>query len=197
MTMTHLSRVINRRSRIAAVPVAAVLGLAGLTACGDSAGPEQGEVTTEDLQQLQDQIGALEDRMAVYEGAPVGAGGAPVAADDFWSNEESLIGQQVTVSAAVSDIVTSTDVSSAFRIAGQSGESIPVITTGSAPSLQVDDLVRITGTVTEIQRDTFEEDFGVAEDELFDDPDAFFDGEDGRIAISTGEVEVLQEQAEE
>lgn len=193
--MTHLSSLINRRSRIAAVPVAAVLGLAGLTACGDSAGPDQGEVTTEDLQQLQDQVGALEDRMAVYEGAPVGAGGAPVATDDdFWSKEESLIGQQATVSAAVSDLVTSSDVGSAFRIAGQSGESIPVITTGSAPDLQVDDSVRVTGTVTQIQRDTFEEDFGVAEDELFDDPDAFFEAEEGRVAISTGEVEVLQEE---
>ena len=190
--MTHMSSIIRGRSRIAAVPVAAVLGLASLTACSDSAGPEQGEVTTEDLQQLEDQIGALEERVAKYEG-----GAAVATEDEFWSNTESLIGQQGTISAAVSEVMTSTDMGSAFRIAGESGDSIPVIATGSSSNLQVDDLVRVSGTVMQIQRDTFEEDFGVAEDELFDDPDAFFEAEEGNVAISTGEVEILQEQAAE
>ena len=49
----------------------------------------------------------------------------------------------------------------------------------------------------DVQRDSFEEDFGIAEDELFDDPDAFFEEAEGQPAIAATEVEVLQAQAED
>jgi hypothetical protein len=43
------------RSRGAAVGAALLLGLGGLSACGNSAGPEAGAVTTEDVQGLEEQ----------------------------------------------------------------------------------------------------------------------------------------------
>ena len=47
-----------------------------------------------------------------------------------------------------------------------------------------------------VSRDSFEEDFGIAEDELFDDPDAFFGEAEGQPAIAATSIEVLQEQAD-
>ena len=58
------------------------------------------------------------------------------------------------------------------------------------------DTVRITGTVQRITRDSFEEDFGLAEDELFDDPDAFFNAFEGQPAIAATKIEVLQARSD-
>ena len=192
-----------RRAGRAAVTVAAIaVGLAGITGCGDSAGPEAGGVTTQDLQDLEDQVTGLDDRVGVLEDSGMagngGAEGEAALGDDsdaFFGDTEAYVGQQVTVSAEVSELVTTTDLGSAFRIAGEGAEPIAVVSATPPPQLDQSDVVRVTGTVMEVQRDTFEADFGVAADELFEDADGWFEEAEGQIAISASEVEVLQEQA--
>ncbi|WP_435769517.1 hypothetical protein [Nocardioides sp. SYSU DS0651] len=188
-TKTNSAR---RGIRLAGVSAAAVLSLGGLAACGDSAGPESGEVTTEDLQEVQDELSALEDRvggleedMGVDSGTTDGAG------------DEAIIGKEVTVSAEISELITSNDSGTAFRIGGESGAEVAVLASTPPEGLDQDDVVQITGTVHKVQRDSFEDDFGVAEDDLFDDPDAFFEDAEGQLAIAATSIEVLEEQPDE
>jgi len=185
--------------RGAAVATAVIVGLAGLTACGDSAGPEAGEVTTEDLQDLEDQLSALDERVGGLEEENGGTDAmeADTADDNGVFDDPALIGQRVTVSAEVSELVTTnTDVGSAFRVAGDDGQSIVVIAANQPAGLDQNDVVRISGTVLQVQRESFEEDFGMAADELFEDSDGFFETEEGSAAISADQIEVLQEQGD-
>lgn len=185
------------RTLIASVALAASLG--GLSACSDSAGPEAGEVTTEDLQELQDDVTTLEDRVGTLEGMDPAdeAMTGEETSDELTDDEQAeLVGQDVTVSAEVSELITDSDVGSAFRIAGDSGPSIAVLATAPPEGLDKDDVVRISGTVKMIARDSFEDDFGIAEDDLFDDADGFFKDSEGDVAIAATDIEVLQEQAE-
>ena len=190
----------RRAGRTAAALMAAAIGMGGLAACGDSAGPEAGAVTTEDLQGIEDDLSALEERVGVLEDAPADAGAPadPVVEDEagVFEDADALLGEEVTVSAGVSEVITTTDVGSAFRIGDESGEPIPVVMARPPAQLELDDVVRVSGTVVKVQRDTFEQDFGIASDELFDDPDAFFSEFEGEAAIAADRMEVLQEQAE-
>ncbi|HET6562166.1 MAG TPA: hypothetical protein VFG72_09845 [Marmoricola sp.] len=185
--------------RAAGISTAAVLGVTGLAAC-DSAGPETGEVTTEDLQDLEEDLGSLEERVGVLEAGDTAAGGAvdePIDDDLFWDDPGALLGQEVTVSADVTEVVISGDNGIAFLMGDDIGDDPIAVISASPPSgLEVDNVVKVTGTVVQIQRDTFEEDFGVAEDDLFDDPDAFFADEEGQVAISATQMEVLEQEAE-
>lgn len=186
------------RTVIASLALAATLG--GMTACSDSAGPEAGEVTTEDLQEVQDELTTLEDRIVTLEDVnPADDAVAGEEASQEMTDEEkaALVGQEVTVSAEVSELITNSDVGSAFRIAGDSGPSVAVLATTPPDGLEKDDVVQISGTVKMVTRDSFEDDFGIAEDDLFDDPDGFFEESEGDVAISATEVEVLQEQSDD
>jgi hypothetical protein len=181
-----------RRTRTALAGGVTALALV-LTGCSDSAGPEAGAVTTEDLQGIEERLGAFDERLGVLEER---AGAAVAGGDDAAATEPEIVGQEVTVSAEVSELITSTDAGSAFRIAGDSGPSVAVLATSPPEGLDANTVVRVTGTVQMVQRDSFEEDFGIAEDELFDDPDTFFEEAEGQPAIAATEVEVLQAQAE-
>lgn len=163
-----------------------------LTGCSDSAGPESGAITTSDLQRLEGQVGGLEDRIGELEsGIEAGAAGDATGAE-----EPDIIGQEATISAEVSEVLTSNGTGSAFRIGGESGPSVAVLS-GSAPEgLDANDTVRITGTVQLITRESFEQDFGLAEDDLFDDADGFFEEFEGQPAIAATEIEVLQAQSD-
>jgi hypothetical protein len=189
----------RRAGRAVTALAAAALGMGGLAACSDdSAGPEAGGVTAEDLQQFEDDLRGLEERVGVLEGG-VGAdedmaGGAEDAA--FYGDSESYVGQEVTVSGEVSEMVTTTDVGSAYRIAGESGDPIAVVMSTPSADLDANDVVRVTGTVVQVERDTFEEDFGLAAEEVFDDADAWFEEEEGSIAISAERMEILQAQGQ-
>ncbi|MGY1669139.1 hypothetical protein [Geodermatophilus sp. SYSU D00710] len=157
-------------------------------------------MTTEDLQQIEDDLAALEDRVGGLEdGVPDADAPVDPAVEDedgVFEDAQALIGQDVTVSAGVSEVITSTDVGSAFRIGNETGEPIAVVMASPPAQLEVDDVVRVSGTVVEVQRDSFEQDFGIAADELFDDPDAFFSTFDGEVAIAADRAEVLQEQTQ-
>ncbi|CCG02647.1 hypothetical protein [Blastococcus saxobsidens] len=199
----------RRAGRTAGAVIAAVVGMGGLAACSDdSAGPEAGGVSVEDLQGVEDQVAGLDERIGALEeglgadvGADVGADAVdPLGADDdteaFFGDNESYVGQEVTVSAEVSEMVTTTDIGSSFRIAGESGDPIAVISASPPAEMDANDVVQVSGTVVQVQRDTFEEDFGLASDDLFEDADAFFEEEEGSIAISADRIEVLQEQGQ-
>ncbi|MGY1836920.1 hypothetical protein ACI79P_17650 [Blastococcus sp. SYSU DS0510] len=192
----------QRAGRTATALAAAVLGLGGLAACSDdSAGPEAGGVTADDLQQVEDQLAGLDERVgALEEGVGTEAPVDPLGAEDdtaaFFEDSQSYVGQEVTVSAEVSEMVTTTDVGSAFRIAGESGDPIAVVSASQTAEMDANDVVQVTGTVVQVQRDTFEQDFGVASDELFEDADAWFQEEEGSVAISADSIEVLQEQGQ-
>lgn len=203
------------RTRAAAGGAALVAGLLGLAACGGSAGPEGGAVTTEDLQGLKEQVGALEERLGVLEegSAPAGAadsaagsatdnasgGGAALPAGQaspLFTDPASLVGQQVTVSAAVMEVLPTAQTGAAFTIGGQGeDEAVAVISAGGATQVQVDDVVQVSGTVVQVDQQRFQQDFGVAADELFSDAEAFFVDNAGDVAIDASQVQVLQEQA--
>jgi hypothetical protein len=193
-------------TRTATALIAAAVGMGGLAACGDSAGPEAGGVSTEDLQNIEDDLAGLEERVGVLEegaddaGAGTGAGaGAGAGIEDeagVFEDAQSLIGQEVTVSAGVSEVITTTDVGSAFRIGNETGEPIAVVMANPSAQLDVNDVVRVSGTVVKVQRNTFEQDFGIAADELFDDADAFFSAFEREVAIASDRMEVLQEETE-
>lgn len=198
MSMSRMPRSMSAASRKTTVAVVLALGMSSLAACGqDSAGPEAGEVTLEDLQGMERQVGDLEDRIGVLEEAdPAGAVDPAVADDAIFTDPEPLIGQEVTVSGAVSEMVTAaSELGSAFRIGGDSGEPVAVLSATPQAELDADDVVQVSGKVMKVQRDSFEEDFGVAADELFDDADAFFADAEGQAAISAERIKVLQEQA--
>lgn len=194
-----------RASRAITAVMAAGVGVVGLVGCGsESQGPEAGAVTVEDLQRLEDRIADLDDRVGdLEEGGDRGTeGGDDTAAvvDDseaFFADAESYLGEQVTVSAEVSDLVATTEVGGAFRIAGEGSEPIAVVSATPPPQLDQSDVVRVTGPAMEVRQDSFEEDFGVAADELFEDADAWFADAEGQVAISADEIEVLQEQSSE
>jgi hypothetical protein len=192
----------RRAGRTAGALIAAVVGMGGLAACSDdSAGAEAGGVTAEDLQQFEDELAGLDERVgALEEGVGADAAVDPLTAEDdteaLFGDGESLVGQEVTVSAEVSEMVTTTDVGSSFRIAGESGDPIAVVMASQPMELDANDVVRVSGTVVQVQRDTFEEDFGIAADELFEDADAWFEAEEGSPALSADRIEVLQEQGQ-
>ncbi len=190
----------RRAGRVVIAVAAAVVGMGGLAACSDdSAGPEAGGVSAEDLQQFEDDLAGLEDRVGALEDGLGADGGVADGTEDtvgFFDDTQSYVGQEVTVSGEVSEMVTTTDVGSAFRIAGESGDPIAVVMSTPSGELDANDVVRVTGTVVQVQRDTFEEDFGIAADELFDDADAWFEEEQGSIAISAERMEILQAQGQ-
>ena len=183
-----------RRVRGVALSAAAVVVLTGIAGCGDSAGPESGQVRTEDLQELEERLGEMEDRVILLE--EEGVAPPPEDIDEMNLADPSLLGKTVTVSAAVSKLLTETDAGTAFRIAGDEGESIAVMSVRPPEGVKVDDTVKVTGTVTAIDRDTFESDFGVPAKELFGDPDAFFQEAKGQVAIKAHELEILDKSGQ-
>lgn len=186
----------HRGLRGVAASVAVVAGLSGLAACGESAGPEDGAVSTEDLQEIETDVSELQDRVAGLEGSIPEASADTVDDDALFGEDPSeLIGQQVTISAAVSELVT--DDGSAFRVAGDTGDAIGVISTNAPSGLQVEDVVEVAGTVRVVQRESFEEDFGVDPDQYFSDADAWFEEAEGQVAIAADSVAVVDEDADE
>lgn len=208
----------RRAGRTATALAAAVLVTGGAGACtGDPGRPEVGGITAEELQQVEDELAGLDDRVAALEDGPAPgsdtaeieetetaetgtaetgteAAGTDAGTAAFLRDSRSYAGTELTVRAEISEVVTTTGIGSAFRIAGGSGSPVAVVTASQPVELDADDAVRVSGTVVEVQRDTFEQDFGIAAGELFADPSAWFAEEGGSVAISADRVEVLPEQ---
>lgn len=199
----------TRTSRRAATVAVLALGLTGLAGCAeDPAEPVVGAVTDEDVAGLEEQIGGLEERVGVLEEdlAAVGPGGsdeqvaAPLPAvneqyAEILENPQSFLGEEVTLGAEVIEILPTADAGIAFRMGGTIADPITVISATPPPAFDANDIVRVTGTMVEVQADTFEQDFGIAGDALFDDPDAFFGTAEGQPAISADQIEILNEEA--
>lgn len=198
----------RRAGRTVAAVLATAVGVGGLAACGDDpAGSETGPAGTEvqaleeRLTGVEDRLGALEGRVGVLEDAPPAEeqpeeGEAGGNEPGVLGDGEALIGQGVMVSGEVTAPVTVADVGASFRIAGDSGEPIVVVMATQPTELQVDDTVEVTGTVVRIEEDSFEIDFGIAADQLFGDPAAFFADYGGEVAISADATQVVQDQAD-
>jgi len=184
-------------TRRSALAVAALIGVLGVSACGDSAGSETGGVTAADLQEFEDQIDALDQRVGALEenGAlpedidDESPEAVPDVSDDFFAGSDVYVGQVVTVRGGVSEVVAATDAGTAFRIAGESGDPVLVVSTTPPEGLGPDDVVRVSGTVLVLREDTFEQEFGMAPDEVFDDPGAFFGGAEDQIGIAADDVQ--------
>lgn len=133
-----------RRGGAAAVVASATLVLGG---CGDTAGPETG-TDVEDIQE---------------EGA------AGVDAEIF-GDPQSFAGQQVTVSAEISEIIGP----NAFTIADENAEPLLVVYDGR-PSVNMDTPVQVTGTV--IKTFALPEAEGFAGADFEDEPFVGYNGE--------------------
>lgn len=201
----------RRRSARAGVVVAAVC-LAGPVACGGAGEPVPDAVTSDELAAVRDRLDALEDRVGDLADDVTGLSEAPASADpaddpaddepaddepadDEPADDELLAqvrgneGEQVTVRATVSELVGTTGLGSAFRVAGPSGSTVPVVSATPVPGLAAGDVVRVTGVVARVAEESFEEDFGIAAAQLLDDPAAFFAASSGRLALSATEVD--------
>jgi hypothetical protein len=193
-----LSTRAGRARRAAGALTIATLALGGTAACGES-DPEVEAATAEDLRQVEDDLAALDQRVGVLEGgaegdSPDDGGGVlpGVGLGDLLEDPQSFLGREVTVSGEISRLWTTADMGAAFQIAGETGDPITVISAGQRDQLDANDDVEVTGTVTSIDEDTFERDFGIAADELLEDPDGFLTDVAGEPAIAASRVEILQ-----
>ena len=154
----------DTRARVA-IPMAATLALAGVLAgCSDdSAGPDTGAdvedvVEEEAVEQESLENEPLEEDVAAEE-EPVGGGLAEEA--------DTLVGQQVTVSATVVEVVSE----NAIRIGEGTSESLLVLSaSGALSEMGLEDaetaaeneaVVQVTGTVRQFDPVTFEEEYGI------------------------------------
>jgi hypothetical protein len=144
---------------IARAVVGALLAVSALSlsACGDTAGPEQGA----DVESVQEEADDAEGYDGPYDGR-------------FSDDLNSYVGKKVTVSADVSRQLSPT----AFTIAGTDDTSVePLLILGADPATQItEDLtVKVTGTVvTNFDLATVEEEKSV---DLTDEMFADFEGE--------------------
>jgi hypothetical protein len=187
----------TRTTRGASTVAAAVLAIGTLAACGDTndggapATADEVERLSEDLGTLDDRVTELEDRYGALElGEPLeGEPGGEEAA--VFTDPSAYVGQEVTLTAEISELYDTTDAGAAFRIAGEVGEQVAVITTDPPDQLLANDVVRVTGTVMDVGQQSFEENFGIAADELFNSVENFFVDADGEVAIAADSVEVV------
>lgn len=170
------------RSRRLLLPFFALMLAFGLVACGDendSAGPESG-ADVEDVGSEEGTIGEEED---------------DAAGADLQAEAERFVGQQVTVSAAVSEMVSP----SAFRIGEDTQSSILVLSAPAASfsemGFELDEqmaedgtIVQVTGTVRRFDIAAFEEEFGIDYD------DALFQEFEGQNVIVADRVTTLTGQ---
>lgn len=201
-------RLARRRGARAGGTATAVLtgaiGLAALTACTeDPAGPAAGGQLAEEWRLLEEDLDSLAGRIGALEEPPRDAAGPPVVGDGdpaqggtgLFEDPAALTGQDVSVRAEVSEVLAVADVGAAFRVAGEDGGIVAVVTAIPPPAaLAVDDVVRVSGTVTAVEEETFEADFGIAAATLADDPAALL-ADIGGTAIAADGVEVLQAPA--
>ncbi|MCZ2807680.1 hypothetical protein O2W18_21445 [Modestobacter sp. VKM Ac-2983] len=181
-----------------ALPLGVVLlASAALVGCGQDPDPLQPEVTAEELEDVRDEIGALERRVEALEadGAtePTADPGAPApeTSPPAEATPQFTEGEDVSVRAEVVGLIATTDIGTAFRVSTGSGRALAVVSATPVQPLEVQDVVRVSGTATAVDRETFEREFGIAPTVIFDDPEAFFAGETGQIAIAADQVEPL------
>lgn len=153
--------------------LASVLTLSafGVTACGDTAGDEEG-TSVEDIQEEDQEVDPDVDADADVDTEPSGDADWAFQGDydaDFVDSTNDYVGEQVLVSADVNEVLSD----NAFTIAGTDDTTVDemlVIGTDANPMLDSDVAVSVTGTVQEsFDLPTVEENLGVdLDDELFE-----------------------------
>lgn len=183
-------------ARAAATTAALGLALGALSGCGeDSEGPETAGATLSDVQALEERVDELEGQLGTLQGSdvvPGGDSGTPGAIDGgFYDDPVAELGQEVTVSGEVASLWN--EDGTAFRLGEEGGdEAISVVAETPITGLEAGSIVLVTGTVTEILRDDFAEDFGLDPEMIFADPEAFFSAEEGQVGIAATEVEIVE-----
>jgi hypothetical protein len=203
------------RSRAA---LAVVLAVGGLAACGTEptspALEAEVEGLREEFDELRERVEALEEQpppSAAPSGAPPTEDPAAPGDQDpspdgdaerpfedpagLFEDPEPLIGQDVTVTAEVVELVSVAAVGAAFRLGDGNGTTIGVVTATPPGTLQVGEVLRVTGPVVRVERDSFEADFGISADVLAEDPETLFTELGGEIAVAARAVEVVQQPA--
>ncbi len=162
-------------------------------ACGanDEAVRPDDAVSLEDLQEIDEQLDGLEDRVDALED------GALLDEDpdgEVFADPRSFIGEEVTVTGEVGMVLPTTGSTAAYLVGGDQGEPIPVALDDPA-GVGEGDVVTIEGTVVAVDREAFDTDFGVAPDQVFQDPGAFFERTEGDVAISADLVAPAESDA--
>lgn len=176
------------RTLAASAAVAAVLG-GGLAACGGSDRADAGEVAAADLHEVQDDLAVLEDRVGRLEGRE------PSSQEMSNTEKADLLDREVTVNGEVSEVITASAMGIVVRVDGGSVPSVAVLADAPPKELDQGDVVQISGTAHRVDRDSFEDDFGIAASDLFEDPHTFFRYAEGQPAISVTRIEIVQEPA--
>ena len=158
----------------------AASSLIGLTACGDSADGDT--VAPDQVQELEDDLTSLEDRIGDLEGQP------GVSVEELMEDPQAFLGEEVTVTDEVSRLWTTADTGAAFQIGG----NLAVVSDTERTAVDANDDVEVTGTVTYVRSNTFEEDFGIAADQLLADADGFFTDAEGSLALAADRIEILE-----
>ena len=184
----------SRSGRVVGAAFGVTLGLVG---CSEPGTPDPSGITAEDLQQVQEEVARLEDRVATLEdqvsamGSTDPADGSATPSDErtFFGDPGSFVGEEVTVRGRITELLASTDVASAFRIAGDTGDPVGVVSATPSPEVAAGDVVEVTGTAVEVASDTFEADFGIAADAVFGNPEAWLSGAEGQVALAAVRIE--------
>ncbi len=180
--------------RGAAAAAAAVLAVAGVAACSESSGGD----TAGAFETLSEELGSLDDRITELEKGRSGSeAGPPDDEAALFTDPSGHVGEEVTVTGDVSELYDTTGAGAAFRISGEVGEEIPVVATDPPPDLLDDDVVRVTGTVVQVDGATFEETFGISAAELLKNSEGFFVDADGEAAIKADSVEKVPSASED
>jgi hypothetical protein len=179
-----------------------VLGLAvfGSASCGS----DPDAATAQDLERLETRVEDLQRRLGPLEalGGDEEARDRPLAepADDsraFFTDPGTFVGDRVTVTAVVTELTASTDAGVAFSISGAVGDAVAVVSADPEPALDEDDLLQVTGMVVEMAEPTFQEDVGIAPDDLFDDAEQWFEETGGQPAIVVDVLRIWPPDAED
>lgn len=164
------------RKPVVRTAIASVLTMSafGLTACGDTAGDEEG-VSVEDVQEEDQEVDPSVDADSDVDTEPEGDADWAYEGNfdaEFFDTANDYAGQEVNVSADVNEVLSD----DAFTIAGTDDTSVDemlVVGADSTSELENDLTVSVTGTVQEdFDLVTVEENLGVdLEDELYEDWD--------------------------
>lgn len=165
--------------------VSALLLAFALSACEqETAGPEEG-TDIQDIQEDTEGEPAPEDETLDEQAFDE---------DAFFEDPEPFIGQQVTVSAEVTEVLTP---ETAFRLTGDDvgGSPLLVVRANQQTAVEEGQIVQVTGTVREFDRETLESEFGLdlADDEFADDR-AYIEATDVTV-IEGGDPDVESPEA--
>lgn len=180
-------RLTSLRSKAVAVPLTMVLAGVGLTACSeDTAGSEAGA----DVESIQEDEAAEEEPLDTeepLEGEQTTVD--PLVFGEDFDDPESFVGQEVTVSADVDEVIAP----GIFTIAGTENTDLEPLRVVADPATDVepDSAIQVTGTVYQYNPDELAEVEEVLGDEF--DPALFEQVEEGEPYIVATAIDQTME----